>query len=498
MLSKQSSDCLREFLTAPSPILSRLSKRYNRLESTIHPKKNLNLPTLTITESSDSIKSVREYADEVHDRQFSASWRAFEKLRDCAINNLCRSVKAQLVEGDQNCLKALVSAITTRLFNPDNVRDRNWDLSSHNTILALGHIAVILHSSQTGADDIDNTKAVLKFLLQWFDGNASDHDTLLIDQMGCIVISRNKDDAVYMEIMKKFKEIIREGSQAVYGNRPASAGSGGNQPGDRKSRYQKCSGSVINALGNIAAFIQPGGNKSLMFDFLIKMLELYVNIGLEAKKLSDKTGLLKATNSAGNLGVLIPVIAVVVRRMDAKVLEAPSPRLKKLFSDFWLYAVVFGFTKDDTALWPQDWYDGVKEIAAKAPKLTFMSGERSEIRQLNVNHAISKEGVTYQELQEMKNTLVTLLENNAAIYALVQKYPFGMIIYLLSVHWLEYLRLSMCPDISTFNKLFDYLEDKALQADKTEIYKCISCIVTKLFTEFCNAVASKPKTKVMN
>ena len=98
-------------------------------------------------------------------------------------------------------------------------------------------------------------------------------------------------------------------------------------------------------------------------------------------------------------GVLIPVIAVVVRRMDAKVLEAPSPRLKKLFSDFWLYAVVFGFTKDDSALWPQDWYDGVKEIAAKAPKLTFMSGERSEIRQLNVNRAISKEGVSYQDLQ---------------------------------------------------------------------------------------------------
>ena len=96
---------------------------------------------------------------------------------------------------------------------------------------------------------------------------------------------------------------------------------------------------------------------------------------------------------------MIPVIAVVVRRMDAKVLEAPSARLRKLFSDFWLYAVVFGFTKDDSALWPQDWYDGVKEIAAKAPKLTFMSGERSEIRQLSINNAISKEGVSYQDLQ---------------------------------------------------------------------------------------------------
>ena len=56
-------------------------------------------------------------------------------------------------------------------------------------------------------------------------------------------------------------------------------------------------------------------------------------------------------------------------------------------------------------------------------------------------------------------------------------------------------RLTMCPDVSTFNKLFDYLEDKALEKDKSDIYKCISCIVTKLFSEFCNAVAGKPKTK---
>ena len=246
MLSKQSSDCLREFLTTPSPILSRLSRHYNRQE----PKKNLNVPALTVTESSDSIKSIREYADATYDKH-SKSLRAFEKLRDCAIDNLCRSIRAQLIDGDQNCLKALVSAITTRLFNPDNVRDRNWDLSSHNTILALGHIAVILHTQIN--DDLDNTKAVLKFLLQWFDGNASDHDTLLLDQMGCIVISRNKDDSVYTEIMKKFKEIIREASQAVYS---ANKGGGHN---DRKNRYQKCSGSVINALGNIAAFIHPGG-----------------------------------------------------------------------------------------------------------------------------------------------------------------------------------------------------------------------------------------------
>ena len=56
------------------------------------------------------------------------------------------------------------------------------------------------------------------------------------------------------------------------------------------------------------------------------------------------------------------------------------------------------------------------------PSLIF----RSEIRLMTQQHAISKEGVTYQELQEMKNKLMALLENNANIYNLVQKYPFGM------------------------------------------------------------------------
>ena len=70
------------------------------------------------------------------------------------------------MKSDANCIPALVSAITTRLFQPDNVKDKDWMLSSRNAILALGHIAVTLRESE------DNPKAVLKFLLQWFDSNA--------------------------------------------------------------------------------------------------------------------------------------------------------------------------------------------------------------------------------------------------------------------------------------------------------------------------------------
>ena len=522
MLAKQSSDCLREFLTTPSTILTRLHRQFTL-------EKSKNVPEVMITES-DSSRSLKTSLENGEDGfrlniggKTTMSQIAFEKLRDCAVTNLCKSLKAQLSElshdqdqsrgppqlkTDSNCIPALVSAITTRLFNPDTPRDKNWSLSSINSILALGHIAVSLRDSE------ENTKAVLKFLLQWFDQNPSDHDRLLIDQMGCIVISRAKErakgkfcdgnnyihdsamekDAVYTEIMKKFKEIIREASQAVYGGRA--------QTGSRKSKYLRCSGAVINSLGNIAAYIQPGGTNSLMFDFLIKMLELYVNIGLEAKKSAEigQTGIGNSSNASAsvkrgeNLGVLIPVIAILVKRMDEKVLEAPNARLKKLFSDFWNYVVLFKFMKEE--IWPQDWYDGVREVAAKAPTLTFSTGERSEIRALERTMAISNDGITYQELQDHKNEFISTLDNNPHIAKNVGTYTFPKIIYLTSVYWLEYLRIQMAASVSTFNKLFEYLEDKAIQVDKAGLYDCISVIVHKLFKEFCSVMAARAMDKV--
>ena len=57
-----------------------------------------------------------------------------------------------------------------------------------------------------GTEDIDNAKAVLKFLLQWFDGLASDHDTLLIDQMGKLLALKDK---VYF-LMHHLNQIVQK------------------------------------------------------------------------------------------------------------------------------------------------------------------------------------------------------------------------------------------------------------------------------------------------
>jgi len=314
MLAKQCADCLREFLTGPSRLLVRLNRHSSSNGQHQPGSNNKPLPQLLVTQS-DSNHSVRQYRHHAQAAPVASATdtakSAFERLRDCAIENLCRALKAQATL-DQNSIPALVSAVTTRLFQPDNVRDKDWLLSSRNAILALGHIAVTLkeggsEGTSTGGDE--NARAVLKFLLQWFDSTSvggadvggNVYDTLLVDQLGCIVISRGKNDLIYTEVLKKFKEIVREASLAAAAGWPA--GTGGvistSAISERKNKYQQCSGAVVNALANISAGILL--EQDLAMDFLTRLMELYVNMGLEVKKKSDREPAHRA-KSKGNLG----------------------------------------------------------------------------------------------------------------------------------------------------------------------------------------------------
>lgn len=244
-------------------------------------------------------------------------------------------------------------------------------------------------------------------------------------------------------------------------------------------------GTVIKVLEGVAGKIN---GESEMTDFLVKLLELFCQIGVKTKELNEKItkNTQKASGSAGNLGVLIPVICTILRRIPAEITTNFESRLFKLFRDFWFFCIVFGFA--DENLWP--WYNFVSSISIKSPVLISKEHLKSE---LHFNSALKSDQVSPAELAEIKNSISSWLDQPEAA-PIIKNLTFTQCSYLQSVYKLETLRVKNSADAESFQQIFQYLEDTTIQKDKANTWFCILCMAKKSFSIYLDVVSNLPKT----
>ncbi|CAF3557038.1 unnamed protein product [Rotaria sp. Silwood1] len=526
---------LCDFLTEPSPVLYKL---YRHTSLKIDGQERGFF-------FNEQVKSSKEYR----------AFQIFEKLRDAAIEGLCKSLFIRL-DSDPKCVEALLVQLSARLAS-GHVNDKQTSLVCHNTILTLGHMAIALK-------DVQHTQqSILARFQQRLGDPPSPLDILIINQIGCMLISslnnssnlpikqsyipslhtflikpsrripflinkfkipfikltqtsvefifdrtiilKRKDkknlkkilnhisclsngpQTTYEEILGLFTEIIIDSTYSTYDNTNTNSATG-----RRTTKYKQASNAVINALANVAANIQ--GSLELL-NLLTSILELFVQLGLRAKDASEKStkNALKASNTAGSLGVLIPVIAVVMRRIS--VIVEPSERVFRLFQHFWFYCVLFGFADSERGLWPSEWHDCVRLIATKSPTLVVQNGPYVPLKSAM---PLKPEQIAKEDNNELKSQLNNIFSAYPSAKPFIDRFGFEQSAYTLSVYYLETFRVCHSLVPSAFQCIFSYLEDPGLLKDKYGLWTLMTAVGRKSFEIYVNEMKKMPKSPERN
>nr|CAH8853050.1 unnamed protein product [Trichobilharzia regenti] len=245
--------------------------------------------------------------------------------------------------------------------------------------------------------------------------------------------------------------------------------------------YRHLSEAMINVFANISTFVQ---GQAKLNKLLHRLLEHYVHVDMEidqdAKNASN-------TTAAHGLGQLIPVIAIILRRLPP--IQNPNQRLQKLFREFWLYVTVMGFADPNSTVWPIEYYRGLCEIATKSPVLLLKDSLRAELQQ---SSALSARNLSQTDVTDIRNKLCVLLDNNAETSSLINRMSVTQCIYLMAVYRLESLCIAHSTDPEALHRLFMYLEDNIIIKDKFGMWTCISQVAVRIFTRYLAQMKAKP------
>ncbi|CAD5119038.1 DgyrCDS7687 [Dimorphilus gyrociliatus] len=457
---------LRDFLVIPAPILFKYVKysqsseydKYARLGSLLVSSEGIVFDTLDTSLQKNSKMKMAAI---------------FETLRDTAIQNICLALEAGY-EIDNNSVDAFLLSLIGKLTESE-LTNNKVKIVTVNTIFTMARVAVVLkHIPKV-------VETVMSLLNQKFCNPPSVIDTLIVDQFAYMVIGGC--DQVREHIIKVLNSICVESSIT--------------SESQKVSRYRHVSYAAIDAYAKIAVHLT--GETELM-DMLKALLEVFVQLGLESKRATEKAHFaLKASSFAGSLGMLIPVIAVLIKRLPVPTVDNPNIRLHGLFRDFWLYCVTLGFT--EKAQWPSEWVDSVYEVATKSPMLTL--GETA--RSLNYTGVIKNETVGATELAELRQTLIREIQITNSndqkynqhftqnIRSSIMSQDFNRCGHILSVLKLETIRAKYTNGTDILDRLFRYLEDHNLNKNKNYLCECMSAAMYKAFTIFLETQKSKEK-----
>ncbi|MFH4983542.1 hypothetical protein AB6A40_010251 [Gnathostoma spinigerum] len=291
---------LTRFMLEPSPILAKLAA-----DGTLFDKRSVN-----DTERKDEDQTSRRSL-------------GLESLRSTAINSICRALRASMHVDDQS-VQACLTSISAKLFLCTSADfPGSSSLVLENAISIIGGIGVAL------VDVPDVPNFVLNIFQQRFCKPATSLDILMVNVLANMWIAGARE--IYDSIWLLFTKITVESSSRVYNS---------DQCDGHEQRFAHVSLAVDTALARMAESTAEESDKMTL---LYRLLELFVQLGLEGRKVGERIAksVIKTSTGAGNLGVLIPKIAALVKRMS--FIENPPVRLRNLFRDFWFYCDVLGF-----------------------------------------------------------------------------------------------------------------------------------------------------------